>query len=29
MGVFPYVVGLAVIGIIIAFVMLKPPKPPV
>lgn len=28
MGVFPYVVGLAVIGIIIAFVMLKPPKPP-
>jgi MFS family permease len=29
MGVFPYVVGLAVIGIIIAFVMLKPPKPPI
>lgn len=28
MGVFPYVVGLAVVGIIIAFVMLKPPKPP-
>jgi MFS family permease len=28
MGVFPYVVGLAVIGIIIAFIMLKPPKPP-
>jgi len=29
MGVFPYVVGLAVVGIIIAFVMLKPPKPPI
>jgi MFS family permease len=29
MGVFPYVVGLAVVGIVIAFVMLKPPKPPV
>lgn len=28
MGVFPWVVGLAVVGIIIAFVMLKPPKPP-
>ena len=28
MGVFPYVVGLAVVGIIIAFIMLKPPKPP-
>jgi OFA family oxalate/formate antiporter-like MFS transporter len=28
MGVFPYVVGLAIVGIIIAFVMLKPPKPP-
>ena len=28
MGVFPYVVGLAVVGIIIAFVLLKPPKPP-
>jgi len=29
MGVFPYVVGLALVGIVIAFVMLKPPKPPV
>ncbi|NPV61160.1 MAG: OFA family MFS transporter [Methanotrichaceae archaeon] len=29
MGVFPYVAGLAVIGIVIAFIMLKPPKPPV
>jgi OFA family oxalate/formate antiporter-like MFS transporter len=28
MGVFPYVVGLAIVGIIIAFVLLKPPKPP-
>jgi MFS transporter, OFA family, oxalate/formate antiporter len=28
MGVFPYVIALAIIGIIIAFVMLKPPKPP-
>jgi len=28
MGVFPYVAILAVIGIIIAIVLLKPPKPP-
>lgn len=28
MGVFPYVAVLAVIGIIIAIVLLKPPKPP-
>jgi MFS family permease len=28
MGVFPYVVALAVVGIVIAFLMLKPPKPP-
>jgi len=28
MGVFPYVVGLAVLGFIIAFVMMKPPKAP-
>jgi len=27
-GVFPYVVLLAVLGIIIAFTMLKHPKPP-
>jgi OFA family oxalate/formate antiporter-like MFS transporter len=28
MGVFPYVAGLAVVGIVIAFLLLKPPKPP-
>ena len=28
LGVFPYVVGLAVIGIIIAFALLKPPQAP-
>jgi OFA family oxalate/formate antiporter-like MFS transporter len=28
LGVFPYVVGFAIVGIIIAFFLLKPPKPP-
>jgi len=28
MGVFPYVAGLAIVGIVIAFLLLKPPKAP-
>ncbi|MBN1324110.1 MAG: OFA family MFS transporter [Methanotrichaceae archaeon] len=28
MGVFPYIIGVAVIGFAIAFVLMRPPKPP-